>query len=136
MKEEKKERLEIVPVLPEEQLEFIPKDPLLETSLSREIETENSIKSVSKELFSHKDIDVKTDVSHNDINNITRLRAIDNMWPSGNIEIVLRSLLSLRLSKNRKSRSEFIAALNIENRNAQQGGFLNTLLGRNGGGNP
>lgn len=113
-------------------------DPLLETSLQQEIESESNIKSVSKELFSHQNIDLKTEVSHDEINNITRLQFLKHRFGIQNIDVLTDTFLRLRVSKQRKSRQEFISALQTENRNAQGGGLigkLGNMFGGNGGNN-
>jgi hypothetical protein len=129
----------LVPV-PKEQFvvtsseEFMPNDPLLETSLSQTVESENTIKSVSKELFTHSNIDVKTEVSHDEINNLTRLRFLRDRFNVQNVDTLTQSFLALRVSKDRKSRREFIEALQSENRSSQGGNFLSKMFGGGGGG--
>lgn len=106
-----------------------------EDRMSGEIETDNNIKSVSKELFSKKDLDLRTEVSHDEINDVTRLRFLEERFKVRNIEPLVQSFLALRVSKDRKSRREFIEGLQTENRNASGGGFWDKFLGRgnNGG---
>lgn len=102
---------------------------LLEKQLSIDVETENQVKSVSKELFNRKSIDLKTDVSHDEINNLTRLRFLAERFNVKNVDLLTESFLSLRVSKNRASRREFIEALQSERREKQQGGFFSKLFG-------
>lgn len=92
-------------------------------------EEQNHIKSVSKELFSGDNIDTKTQLSHNDINNITRLRFLSEKFGVENVDVLTNSMLTLRVSMNRKSREEFIASLQTENRNQQGGTWVERLLG-------
>lgn len=104
------------------------------------IEHEDSIKSVAKQLFTHDVIDLKTDISHNEINNLTRLRFLQEKFKVGKqdraIDNVINSFLRLRVSKDRKSRAEFIAALQTENRNTQGGSIWSRMLGAGGGSQP
>jgi len=103
-----------------------------EELFGRPVETENSVKSVAKELFSNDVIDLKTEISHNEINNLTRLRFMQEKFrlASGtNLDHVIASFLRLRVSKDRKSRKEFIEALQTETRNSQGGSFMQKLFG-------
>lgn len=115
---------------------FIPEDELLEHNLSRDMEQDSTIKTVSKELFSSKDIDLKTEVSHNEINQIVKLNFLKARWQVDNIEVLTDSFLRLRVSKERKSRREFVETVQLENKNAQGGGWMSKLFGGGGGGNP
>lgn len=116
-------------------IKFPSPDPLLENQLNVQLEPETHIKSVSKELFSVGDIDLKTEVTHNEINAITKLRFLQNKFGVANINNLIDSLLSLRVSKARKSRREFIDSLQAERRNEQGGNFLSKIFGGGGGGN-
>lgn len=114
-----------------------PRDALLEDNLSQEVESDNSIKSVSKELFNKESIDLKTEVTHDEINHLTRMRFLEQKFQTENIDVLINSFLRLRVSKNRKSRAEFINALQTENRNAQGSGFsLSKLFGGGSNNNP
>lgn len=115
---------------------FLPTDDLLETSLQQEVETENNIKSVSKELFNKKEVEVKTEVSHNEINNVTRLLFLEDRLLVSNVEVLIDNFLALRISKNRRSRREFVEALQTETKNTSGGGFLSKLFGGKDGGTP
>lgn len=106
---------------------------LLENTLQSEVEQEHHVKSVSKELFNKENIDLKTEVSHDEINQITKIRFLQDKFEVANVNILLKSFLNLRVSKKRQSRREFIDALQTENRNAQGGGFFSRLF--TGGGN-
>lgn len=106
-----------------------------EELFGRPVETENSVKSVAKELFSNDVIDLKTEISHNEINNLTRLRFMQEKFrlqSGGNLDHVIASFLRLRVSKDRKSRKEFIEALQTETRNSQGGSFMQKLFGGGG----
>lgn len=105
-------------------------DALLESTLSQEFETENNIKTVSKELFSKGSINVKTEISHNEINDITKLGFLKERFRIGNTDFLIQSLLEHRVSLKRKSRDEFIRALQTENRNANPAGtFMSKFFG-------
>jgi hypothetical protein len=104
---------------------------LIENNLSQMVETENNIKTVAKELFNKGSIELKSEVTHNEINHITRIRFLGEKFRLANMDYLTDNLLSLRVSKNRKSRNEFISALQSENRNQQGGGFWQKMFGNN-----
>lgn len=102
---------------------------LLESDLSVDVEQDNQVKSVSKELFNKVQIDLKTEVTHDEINNIARLRFLEDKYNVRNINTLIDSFLRLRVSKNRKSRQEFIQALQTETKNAQGQSMWNKIFG-------
>jgi hypothetical protein len=108
-------------------------DDLLETSLSQSFEQENQIKAVAKELFSSSNIELKTEVNHDEINNVTRLQFLKEKFNIANVDVLVNNFLKLRVSKDRKSRAEFIEALQSDNRNQNSPNFMQKLFG--GGGN-
>lgn len=108
---------------------------MIEDSLSQPMESDNNIKTVSKELFNKGGIDLKTEVSHDEIIHITKLRFLEQKFGIYNIDNMVESFLGLRVSKDRKSRAEFIDALQTENRNRGGGGLMGRLFGQNSGGN-
>ena len=101
---------------------------LIENDLAMEVKQDTNVTAVSKELFNSQDVDMKTDVSHDEINNIARLLFLEQRLGVRNISVVIDKFLRLRVSKNRKSRAEFIMALNNERKN-EEGGFLTKLMG-------
>lgn len=107
-------------------------DDLLETNLQTEVESENAIKSVSKELFNRGNIDLKSEVSHNEVNHISKIRFLDTTFGVKNMDSVIDSFLSLRVSLQRKSRHEFIDALQTERRNATGGNWVQRMFQRGG----
>lgn len=103
-------------------------DPLLENSLGVTLEQDNNIKSVSKELFSGEgEIDLKTEVSHDEVNMITKLRFLELKAELSNVDLLIDSFLKLRVSMARKSRQEFINALRSEDEGVQSSGVLSKL---------
>lgn len=105
---------ETVPVTPNQALVTRPvfdQNALLETNISKGLENETGIKSLSKEMYSKSNIDLKTEVSHNDANNITRCRAMLVLVPGLSLGPALDSLLGLRVSLERKGRGEFTTAI-------------------------
>lgn len=135
------EQLKELPVLPENralssQQSFIPEDALLEHNLSQEVESDNNIKSMGKELFSSKDVDLKTEVSHNEINHLVRLQFLDSRFNIDNVGVLSKTFMRLRVSLERKSRREFVETVQLENRNAQGGNFFTRLFGGGGGNTP
>jgi len=79
----------------------------------------------AKELFSKKDIETKTDVSRAETSIIARLKFLCDELGLENFRKALIYLMELRASKDRKSRKEYIDALQ------KQG----TMFGMNNGGN-
>lgn len=129
-KAEKKESVEIIdtPVI------LHPSSPSSDELFGRPVEQDDSVKSVAKQLFSSDVIDLKTDITHNEINDLTRLRFMQEKFKvqsTGNLDHVISSFLRLRVSKDRKSRREFIEALQTENRNQQGGSIWSKLFNGN-----
>lgn len=117
--------------------EFIP-DNLLEQNLQQEVTSEHHLQTLSKELFSKFNIELKTELSHNEINHVTKLLFLNDRHMISNVDVLISSFLKLRVSKDRKSRREFVESLQTEARNQQGSGFMNGLkgmFGRNNDGN-
>lgn len=114
-----------------------PQYELIERGLTQQFETDNTIKSVSKELFSGKEVSLKSEVSHDEINDITRLHFLKEKFGVSNIDVLIQSLLELRVSKDRKSRREFVETVTAEKKSADGSNFLSRALGlgapQNGG---
>lgn len=106
---------------------------LLETALapSNTLEDEHQVKSIGKEVFNTKDIDVRSDITHNEINHITKLRFWESKFGT-DVEHLVQSHLRLRLSKDRKSRGELVNIVQTEQRNAQGGIQWGKLFGQGG----
>lgn len=96
-------------------------DALLEKKPSILGEQTNHVESVSKELFDDQKIDLRTEVSDEEIKNLARLRFMSTHFKCSTMDVVIDSFLSLRVSKERKSRGEFIQALQTERRNNEEG---------------
>jgi hypothetical protein len=105
---------------------------LIENDLSMDVQEQNNIQSVSKELFNRDNIDLKTEVSHDEINHISRLRFLQKKYGIQNVDVIIDSFLTLRVSKSRKSRAEFIKALNNETETESGKGFWSKILGGGG----
>lgn len=103
-------------------------EPLLADTLEQQqhnlMEQDNDIKTVSRELFSRQNIEAKTELSHNEIIHVTKLRFLKERFGVRNVEDLITSLETLRVSKDRKSRKEFVDALQTENRSNQGSGFF------------
>lgn len=116
--------------------EFLP-DNLLEQNLQQEVTSEHHLQTLSKELFSKHNIELKTEVSHNEINHITKLLFLQDRLLIDNVDVLISAFLKLRVSKERKSRREFVESLQTEARNQQGSGFMNSMknmFGRNNDG--
>lgn len=101
---------------------------LLEHSMAENVESDNTIKNVSKELFSHLNVDTKTEVSDEEIILLTKLRFLRDRYHIKNVDGIIQSFLTLRISKGRKSRDEVIKALQAEGQH-QQAGFFSKMFG-------
>lgn len=107
---------------------------LLEDDLDVQIEQpESHATNVSKELFNSDKIDLKTEVSYNEINDLTRLRFLEKKFGLDNVDNIIESFLSLRVSLRRKSRAEFIQALQTENKREEGGNWFTKMFSRGGG---
>lgn len=74
---------------------------------SSEIGNEND---VLKDLFTYENIKTKTDVSRNDISIISRLEVQAHITQSKFLKLVLMELETLRVSRDRLGRKEFVEA--------------------------
>ena len=90
-------------------------------------EQKNHVQSVSKELFDDKKIDLRTEVNDEEIKNLSRLRFIGKHFKCKTMDVVIDSFLTLRVSKDRKSRAEFITALQTERSNNEDGQTARTM---------
>jgi hypothetical protein len=91
---------------------------------------------VIKELFSKNNPKVKTEIVGEEDKDIARLYILSKrIYEPRNIfwlKEALDELILLRISKDRKSRTEFVQA-NQDNQSKKQGGLFDRLLGQNGG---
>ena len=74
-------------------------------------EDSKSESDVVKELFSNSNIKTKTDVSEREISIISRLYFLSDYIDNKQLSDMLNTLLELKISKKRLSRTEFIKAL-------------------------
>lgn len=84
----------------------------------------------SKELFSKEDIEVRTDISEEETSIIARLKYLCETFDLTKLDKAITNLMQLRLSKGRKSRKEFIEALDknpqfLPNNMGNMGAFNN-----------
>lgn len=101
-----------------------------ETTLDDEINQKLGTENKAKELFNKKDINTKTDVNDREINLISRIMFISEIFEIPEIQNMINRYLELKLSKNRKSRKEYLDALkNIEGMNNFLGGVGTSLMG-------
>lgn len=79
----------------------------IEEEIQKNLQSENE----SKELFSKKDIRTKTDLSDNEIVYATKLRFMRVKYNLPIYDLLLDEFMEMRLSKNRKSRKEYIESM-------------------------
>lgn len=85
------------------------------TSPDYTIKQTDRIEGVSKELFTGgPEIDLKSEVTKDQIVMITKLRFLQSKAALTNVQVLIDSFLTLSVSKDRKSRIEFIQAVNGE----------------------
>lgn len=96
----------------------------IEDLISKSIKEERE----SKELFSKKDIEVKTDISEEETSIIARLMFLCDELDLDNFRSAIVKLMELRVSKGRKSRKEYIEAIKKDNQ------FMGLQSGGNVGG--
>lgn len=98
----------------------------LEQMFSGEGQTESSI---LKELFNSKNIKVKTELTGDQVSIVSRLFLMADITKRPYLRTVLNEFITLQVSKDRKSRMEFVEAHRDRQQNAQNG-LLNGLFGR------
>jgi len=75
---------------------------------------ENQGLQVVKELFSDTNIDMKTELSDNEIKNLCAIHFLAKEFKISYLDNYIERLLRLRVSKARKGRAEFIQAVKKE----------------------
>jgi hypothetical protein len=88
--------------------------PLIEDGLKFEVEDNNDLKQVSKDLFTEGNINLKTELSDREIATITKIQFMQEMYGLHTLENAVMQFKQLRVSKDRKSRGEFINAVGGE----------------------
>jgi hypothetical protein len=102
----------------------------------------NNIRSVSKELFNKNNLQGKTELTCKQINGIARTRFMTRWLKNSindetnkpytmeeNFDKLLEDLELLSISKNRKSREEFVESMKIQNAQSNKETFWNRLSG-------
>lgn len=108
----------------------MPAKDLIEDSLEFPLQDESDIKAVSKELFSGKEIDLRTQVSADEINLVTKIRFLEEKFGIKNVKPLLASFLNLRVSLDRKSRTEFIQAITGEQEKKNKDSWWGKFFGQ------
>lgn len=101
--------------------------PIDETSLDEIFTQEAQTQGDNvKELFGEKNVKARTDLSPKQISNIARAYYLAKMCKMPEIKTLLDEFITLRISKDRKSRSEFVEGLKakIDNGIASAGQML------------
>ena len=96
--------------------------------LEEEINTQLGQSNESKELFSNSNIRTKTDLSDNEISMATKLRYMRIQYDIPVYDVILQEFMEMRLSRNRKSRKEYIDSMKEKAKSFMQ----NMGLGNNG----
>lgn len=118
---------------------------LSEDVLTQDIENVNNIRSISKELFTGKNIPSKTELSSKQINAMARVR-FTTRWLDNSINPdtkrpytfeenfleMVKDIQVLSASKSRKSREEFVRTMQIQNAQASRESFWGRLQGSGG----
>lgn len=102
----------------------------IEKLINQELKEEKE----SKEIFKSEGIKTRTDLNDNEISAMSRLLFLCDTFEFNNLNKALHNFMELRLSRNRKSRKEFIDALKSNQVNNQfmpfNGGGQNANLFR------
>jgi hypothetical protein len=90
----------------------------------------SSESATTKELFTNKNMRVKSDLSKFEINIISKLESYASITNTGNIITpIIKSFIELRASKERLSRKEFVEANKELKKNLNEG-MLQNVLGK------
>ena len=92
---------------------------ILESFINKNVKEEKE----SKELFSNANIETRTDLTTSEIIGIAKLKFLCDEYGLDNFRKMLIYFMELKLSKDRKSRKEFIEAIK---RSDQFNGFGNS----------
>jgi len=106
----------------------------VEEFLSQDMGDDTSERKIAKELFSNEDVLTKTDLSDNQINILTRLYFLAEEMEDKDLSSVIDKFVTLRISRKRKSRGEFIEALKGINDSQSGAGMLGNMGKMFGGG--
>jgi len=72
---------------------------------------ESEFKRLINEFFNRKNIDLKTELSDNEIKEITRLILLSKILKIGDLKDFVEIFMNLRVSLSRQGRKEFISAI-------------------------
>lgn len=96
----------------------------------------------SKELFSNKDVRVRTELNAKEIRSIAKINFMSDGYKIPSLRAFVDDYMALKISYQRKSREEFISALHAEEKKKRMeaegegGGMIDSFLNRfRGGGN-
>ena len=103
----------------------------LEQMFSGDGQTESSI---LKELFNSKNIKVKTELTADQVSIVSRLFLMADITKRPYLGTVLNEFITLQVSKDRKSRMEFVEAHRDRQQNMNKGIFGNMFGGGQNGG--
>jgi hypothetical protein len=95
-------------------------------SFDKLIESENSLNDTGvKELFSEKLVKARTDLSASQISKIARVYHLSKMLKMPELATLMNEFITLRISKDRQSRKEFVEGLKAKIENMINSGGLN-----------
>ena len=120
--------------LTEPKLNAVSKIEDVEEFLSQDMGDDTSERKIAKELFSNEDVLTKTDLSDNQINILTRLYFLAEEMEDKDLSSVIDKFVTLRISRKRKSRGEFIEALKGIDDSQSGAGMLGNMGKMFGGG--
>ncbi len=93
------------PELPkDEELDLIEND--LDTSV--QLNEKSDFKNIGEELFTDRNINLRTELNAQQIRSATRLRFLEKKYGLKHVDVVLSNFLTFQVSKDRKGRSEFV----------------------------
>lgn len=101
--------------------------------IDQEIREERS-RNDSGRLLDKKDVEVKTELNDKEIVTISKLRFVADRYDLPVLNDFTNNLMTLKISRNRKGRSEFIQGLHADERREQPDqSFLSKIFGQRGG---
>jgi hypothetical protein len=92
-------------------------------------EQQHDITAVSKEMFNAKDMDIKTELSDDEIKLLVRVRFLETKFQITNMQDAISNFFRMRASLKRQSRGEFVDVSQAERKSREGGNWLSKVFG-------
>ena len=114
-----------------EEITQYPETPIVNVDSDDSIENmfrneQNSMQNDVKELFHEDKVKARSDISNRQIKLITKAYYLASITGMSEIHAILKDFLTLSISKDRKSRAEYVQGLQNKLDNALQQSMINT----------